>query len=156
MVPLQSVEYLFSKKPRASLLSVENQNWNWPLIHLVVDFIIKTSVLWPKSYWLTHTSSTDPSLSKVLVGHDSVEAQKNANLQSYQFAIQTPEDCLRGYVALTKLVEGARKGNNLRKSCQREKQERAWRIFSNSTNSPTPTLSCLVEAMLLREKPSNV
>ena len=39
MVPLQSVEYLFSKKPRASLLSVVNQNWNWPLIHLVVDFI---------------------------------------------------------------------------------------------------------------------
>ena len=29
----------FSKNPRASLLSVENQNWNWLLIHLVVDFI---------------------------------------------------------------------------------------------------------------------
>lgn len=32
-----------------------------------------------------------------------------ANLRSYQFAIQTSEDCLRGYVALTKLVEGGRK-----------------------------------------------
>ena len=86
------------------------------------------------------------------MGHDSVEAQKTANLPSYQFAIQIPEDCLRGYVALTKLVEGGR--DNLRKLCQREKQERAWRIFSNSTNSPTPPLSCLVEAMLLRKKPS--
>ena len=35
--------------------------------------------------------------------------KKTANLRSYQFAIQTSEDCLRGYLALTKLVEGGRK-----------------------------------------------
>ena len=48
--------------------------------------------------------------SRLLILYDSVEAKKNRKPAKLQFAIQTSEDCLLGYVALTKLVEGGRGG----------------------------------------------